>query len=133
MRTIYLILKEDIIFYPPVLSIINVLLDLGYKVVHIGDFSDDEQKKDLEKRGVEFLPTIRYNIKVSILKKIYQQFKFKYQVISYLKQRNITDNEYVWIFKSENLCLLDKLPYQYNTIVHQFEFDNPTLNWKYRL
>lgn len=51
MSTVYLILKDDIMYYPPVLSIINVLLELKYRVVHIGNYTDKEQKKQLEERG----------------------------------------------------------------------------------
>lgn len=133
MRTIYLVLKEDIIYYPPVLSIINVLLELGIKVVHIGDYSDSIQKDNLMSRGVEFLPTIKYRVDVSPLRKVYQLLKFKSQVNSYLNDRNISGGDYIWIFKSENLCLLDNLVFKYNTIIHQFEFENPKLNWKYRM
>ena len=47
--------------YPPVLSIINVLIELGYQVIHIGVYSDQMEKQQLEDRGVLFCSTIEYN------------------------------------------------------------------------
>ena len=67
-KRIVLILKEDIMLYPPVLSLINVLIELNYQVIHIGVYSDEAQRKQLVNKGVLFLPTIKYNGKDSLLK-----------------------------------------------------------------
>ena len=59
MKRVFIILKEDIINYPPVLTILNVLPKLGYKVIHIGVYSDIESKKKYEDEiiiGVTRLP-----------------------------------------------------------------------------
>ena len=61
MKRVFIILKEDIINYPPVLTILNVLPKLGYKVIHIGVYSDTESKKKYEDEGIEFWPKLKYN------------------------------------------------------------------------
>ena len=48
MKRVYIILKEDIIDFPPVLSIIEILTRLQYKVVHLGTYTDIYQKKKFE-------------------------------------------------------------------------------------
>ena len=90
MSTVYLILKDDIMYYPPVLSIINVLLELKYRVVHIGNYTDKEQKKQLEERGAIFKSTIKLDDNVSLLKKLAMKLEFKRQVTSYLEIETIS-------------------------------------------
>lgn len=133
MRTIYLILKDDIIYYPPVLSIINVLVELGCKVVHIGNYTDEEQKKQLEKRGVIFRSTIKMDDNSSLLKKLIMKLRFKKQVNTYLKTENISDDDYIWLFHTETLCLLNDLVDRYHVIFHPLEFTQPVASWKYKI
>lgn len=133
MRTIYLILKEDIVFYPPVLSIINVLLDLNIKVVHIGVYSDNTQKSIYERLGVEFLPTIKYNGRTNLINKLTQQLKYRKQVENYLKSKDFKEGDLIWMFQAETVCLLSNIVESYPTIIQPFEFFNPIINWKYKL
>lgn len=133
MNTVYLILKDDLVYYPPVLSTINVLLELGYKVVHVGNYADEEQKRALEKCGVQFKPTVRLTDEGSLLTKFMQKLSFRQQVITYLKTANISTNDYVWLFHTETLCLLHKIVNCYRVIFHPLEFTLPVANWKYRL
>lgn len=56
MKRVFIILKEDIINYPPVLTILNVLPKLGYKVIHIGVYSDTESKKNMKMKASSFGP-----------------------------------------------------------------------------
>lgn len=132
-KTIYLILKEDIVYYPPVLSIINVLLDLNIQVVHIGVYSDEIQKSNYEKAGVVFLSTINYDGKANLINKFHQQLKYRKQVENYLKNRKFNKGDLIWMFQAETVCLLSNLVKQYPTIIQPFEFFNPIINWKYKL
>ncbi len=133
MGTIYFILKDDMIYYPPVLSIINVCLDLGYAVTYIGNYSDEIGKNSLKSRGVVFLSTIKLNDNASILKKLVDKMKFRRQVYRYLTGANITNNDYVWVFHTETLCLLNKLTSLYRVVFHPLEFTEYKANWKYKL
>ena len=130
---VVLVLKEDIMLYPPVLSIINVLIELGYQVIHIGVYSDQMEKQQLEDRGVLFCSTIEYNGRDSLLKKAYNQICFRHQVKSYLKDLHLTGNDYVWMMQSETVCLLSSLVKKYRTILHFFESVDSKISWKYRI
>lgn len=132
-RKIVIVLKEDIVYYPPVLSIINVLLDLQYEVIHIGTYSDTEQKEELIKKGVLFFSTVLYQSHANLLVKFFQQLKFRRQVKCYLNQIDLSDNDFVWLMQAETICLLHALVNQYRCILHYFEYVDPKLNWKYRL
>lgn len=133
MRTIYFILKDDMIYYPPVLSIINACLDLGYAVTYIGNYSDEINKSSLKGRGVVFLSTIELNDNDCMLKKFVDKVRFRRQVYQYLKGVNITDNDYVWLFHTETLCLLNRLTSLYRVIFHPLEFTEYRANWKYKV
>ena len=40
LETLYLVLKDDLVYYPPVLSILHVCAEAGRPVVFIGDRCD---------------------------------------------------------------------------------------------
>lgn len=133
MKRIFIVLKEDIINYPPVITIFNVLLSMGYKVIHIGVYSDNEVKKKLEKKGAEFWPTLKYNGKASLIIKFISQLKYRKQVNRYLDEAKITSDDRVWIMQAETICLLSKTVDKYPCILHFYEYVEPSINWKYKL
>lgn len=131
---VFIILKEDIVYYPPVLSIINILLELKYQIIHIGIYSDIEQKKKLEAKGVIFKPTVFYNKgKRANIVKLYQQLLFRRQVKRYLKKMNASKEDYIWLMQAETICLLNSLIGKHKTILHLFEFVVSNINWKYKI
>lgn len=133
MKRIFIILKEDIIDYPPVLTILNVLPNIGYKVIHIGVYSDIVAKKKYEKKGIEFWPTLKYNGKAGVITKFISQLKYRKQVEDYLAIANITVDDRVWIMQAETICLLSKVVEKYPCILHFYEYVEPSINWKYKL
>ena len=132
-KRIYLILKDDLVYYPPVISIINVCVELGYHVIFIGNYADQVQQKYLENEGVVFKSTVKMNDYAPVFKKMFEKLQFKKQVFKYLKESEVSVNDYVWLFHSETLCLLHKLVDHYRVIFHPLEFTLPVANWKYRL
>lgn len=133
MKRIFIILKEDIIDYPPVLTIMNVLSMIGCKVIHIGVYSDEEAKKKFEKQGVEFWPTLKYNGNARLHKKYISQLKYRRQVNNYLDSAKVTKEDRVWLMQAETICLLSEMIEKYPCIIHLFEYVGPSINWKYRL
>lgn len=133
MKRVFIILKEDIMHYPPVLTILRILPQLGVKPIHIGVYSDIEGRKKFEEDNVEFWPTLKYNGGANLITKLKQQLKFKSQVKKYLEDARITDEDRVWIIQSETIVLLSDIVGKYKTILHFFEHVEPILNWKYRL
>lgn len=133
MNRVFIILKEDIIDYPPVLTILNVLPRIGYKVIHIGVYSDEEAKRKYEKNGIAFLPTLKYNGKANLFAKFTSQLRYRKQVEYYLEHADITSNDRVWIMQAETICLLSKMVEKYPCILHFYEYVEPSINWKYKL
>lgn len=132
-KKIILILKEDIINFPPVLSIIQCLIDLGMSVIHIGVFSDKQQQESYEKAGVTFLKTTPYNGNANPLKKLFLQLKFRHEVLGYIKNIVVSNTDIIWLIQSETIILLNNLVEKYNCILHQFEYSGNQINWKYKL
>ena len=132
MRTIYLILEYDVIYYPPVLSIVRVLLELGNKVVLLANYSDIQQKELLKASGVIFYPVEGKKEGVPLYSKLIQKIRFRRKIYKYLYDLDVESKDYIWIFHMETLCLLNELPERYSVIFHPFEFVETTAAWKYR-
>lgn len=133
IKRVFTIIKEDLIFFPPTTSLIRALLDLNIKVVHIGYYSDQVQREEMEKKGASFIDVLQYNKTDSLLNKLVKQQRFKRDVKKYLASANITDSDYVWILNAETVCLLSSIVGKYKTILQFYEFQNPVFNWKYWL
>ena len=130
---VFVIMKEDIINYPPAITVIKTLVDLGYQVFHIGNYSDIEQKNDLKNKGVHFIETEPYNGLKNLVSKYIQQYKFRKIVNHTLNEYNANKKDFVWLLNAETIVLLSNLTKNYKTIFHYFEFTTPYVNWKYRL
>lgn len=133
IKRVFTIIKEDLVFFPPTTSLIRALTDLNVQVVHLGYYSDDEQRKKMEDRGVLFVDLVHYNSDDSLLIKLFKQKKFKRRVTDYLENAHLTDTDYVWILNAETICLLSDLVGKYRTVLQFYEFQNPVFNWKYWL
>ena len=132
MRTIYLVLKEDIVYFPPILTIINILCDLGYSVVHLGTYSDDEGRELLEKKGAAFISMPAYNGRANPLSKFISQLKFRREVVRYLASAKIDSDDRVWLAQIETIYLLHNLVNRYPVILHPLEYADANVKWSYR-
>ena len=131
IKRVFTIIKEDLVFFPPTLSLIRALCDLNIQVIHLGNYSDSIQRQDLESKGVKFVELIKYNKSDTLITKLIKQKKFKKKVIKYLEASNISESDYVWILNAETVCLLSSIVGKYRTILQFYEFQNPVFNWKY--
>lgn len=134
MKRVFVILKEDIKYYPPIQSLLQIIQDLGYDTYHLGTFSDDEGKNKMKDRGIKFVDMPKYP-GGSLIKKFIDQLNFKRSVKKYLNSVKPDNEDVIWIAQSETIILLHDLVGKYNTILHPLEFryviSKP--NWKYRL
>ena len=133
MKRIYVVLKEDIVHFPPVQSILAVLASLGSKVFHLGTFSDLQNRKVLSDMGVTFVNMPSYDGKANIINKYLSQQKFRSKVESFLDNENLSDNDMVWLVQIETIMLLYKLVNKYKTVLHPLEYTDPNIGWKYKL
>ena len=134
MRTkVFIVMKEDIINYPPALTVIRTLIDLNFKVIHIGRYRDNLQKAELQNKGVDFVETDEYNGLTNLISKYFQQQRYKKKVLETLALYNASEDDYIWLLNAETIVLLGDLARKYKTIFHYFEFTTPFVNLKYRI
>ena len=133
MKKVFIVLKEDVMLYPPVLTILNILSSLKVQVSLIGVYTDKEGKAKYESKGVKFIDVDSYYENDSLLTKLKKQLKFRRIVKKTLEESELTNEDRVWIMGSENICLLSSIVDKYPTILHFFEFVESKINWKYQL
>lgn len=136
---IILIPKDDIIKYPPTLSLINVLLKLGKDVECVGRYSDETGRKQLESQGVKFVDIFReikdssrYRI-VNWLTIIKRMKQYEKAMKHYFYSANISDDDIVWIIYSNSIAHLQPYIEKYNYVLQFYEFENFAIDGKSRL
>lgn len=138
VKKVIIIMRNDLVGYPPTISLIKTLLDIGVEVVYVGMYSDVEGKASLEKRGVEFVPIIypnnnfSHNKILNYIKILYWQFRYKQNIKKYLSSIDRSGDELIWFVFSDAASLVCKYIMAHPYLVHFYEFDNPNLTWKNR-
>lgn len=133
MKRVFLIFREDITYYPPIYSVIKILQELKFKVVVIGEYTDQPQKEKLISEGVDFWLPFFYTGEGNLFSRWLSIRKWKSQIEKYLEKQSLSRNDFVWIFQAETIAIFNKLPDKYNVIAHPLEFNNPGINWKFKL
>ena len=129
---IVLTMIYDIKLFPPVMSICNILSELNYEIVYIGGCSDATIEKALtEKNYVRFYRTSLYG--GNGIQRIFQQWRYRKQVLRILETEYIPKNTFLWLLHSETVSLFSGVLERYDTIAHLFEFKNPSQKWAYKL
>ena len=114
------------------MSICNILSELNYEIVYIGGCSDATIEKALtEKNYVRFYRTSLYG--GNGIQRIFQQWRYRKQVLRILETEYIPKNTFLWLLHSETVSLFSGVLERYDTIAHLFEFKNPSQKWAYKL
>ena len=132
-KRVFIIMQADLIYYPPALTLIKTLCDLKYTPIYVGEYSDEKQKNELQKLGVQFFNVPIYHRRNTVLRKFIKMQQFKRFVYHTLIQYYNPDSDLVWILKIETLQLVYKIVEKYKTVVQLYEFTLPHLNWKHYL
>ena len=133
MNKIVIVLKEDIIEYPPVISILNLLSDTPYEIYFLGTYTDVKGKKSLKDKGIKFVDMPPYDGKANKVKKMMLQIEFRKQVMNSLSKIQLAKDDVLWLIQAETIYLLSSLVKKYKTICHFLEFADNKVDWKYRL
>lgn len=130
---IFLIIKEDLLQYPPVLSMIEVLLALKRKVVVVAPtYVDELNKERLKKLGVVFFDEKKLNVNSSYLTKIKEQLLFKLYVKRILDLHYFS-NDVLCVVNEDTVCLLWSVISRYKYIIYLLETPSYNVQLKYRL
>lgn len=127
----HLVLYFDILIYPPALSLVETLLDMGLKVTLYGYCSNTKNIEYLINKGLKFLNIISYDISDKSVRKFLNLYKFKNQVL--LKLRKVHENDNVWFLGNETVVLFTKEIKNFSSIIYFFEIPYLTIPVKYRL
>ena len=131
-KRIFIIMKNDLVNYPPMLSLLRVMLETDLEVHYIGLYSDPDSKRELETKGIQF-SYANLEHTGSFIRKAYQQYCYKKRIESVLSDFHVTKNDIVWYIYSNTAYFLMSLLQRYNYVVHFYEFMNAELSWKYRI
>ena len=130
MKKIYFISIQDLIYVPPVIAIIELLSELGFKIILCGVYSDNSNKEKLINKGVLFKDFSYSGEKGNLLKRIFSKFSFRKKIIKFLKKETLSSNDLIWITRAESLIFFRKLTKNYKVIYHSLEFRGTKLNWR---
>ncbi len=127
-----ILFDNDIKKYPPILSIINVLIELGEEVIVVGYTDSESLLKDLKGKGVKYFPVVVDKVRRNKIFKLFVMFKYRRQVNRILKNYDKSEVK-LWMFGNTNLWILNKLVHNYSTIVYFFEVPKFKVALKYRI
>lgn len=138
-KRIILIPKDDIVKYPPTISLINALLDLGLVVECVGRYSDDKRREQFEDRDVRFVDIFnkikdesRFRI-VNWIIILIRMFQYKRKMKHYFETANITGNDLVWFIYSSSIAHLQPYIEKCNYVVQFYEYENFAIDGKSKL
>lgn len=136
---IVIIPKEDLVFYPPTITLIHVLLKCGQEVVCVGKYSDEEGEKSLEKAGVKFIPIYRDTRDVSRsrfinwIAIIVRMLIYKYKIKRLLNSGVIAQDDLIWFMYTNSIGYIQSYLEKYNYIIQFYEFEDFSLSGKEKL
>lgn len=132
MKRIFIVTQNDLVYYPPTQTLIMIMLKMGLKVVFVGNFSDEQAKKDYEKQGVVF-KSIVLDESGNALQKILRRRDYSKNISKYLQESNINQEDLIWyIYSGATVCSLYKIFENYNYVVHFYEFFKSIHSWRYK-
>lgn len=139
VNRIIIIPKDDLVKYPPTISLINVLLNMGKEIVCVGRYTDEKGRMQLVNRGVKFVNIYReikdesrYRI-VNWLTIIKRMLRYKKEMRSFFDTADISEDDLVWFIYSNAIAYLQPFMEKYNYVVQFYEFENFAIDGKSRL
>ena len=136
---IIIIAKDDLVYYPPTISLINVLISQGYKVVCVGRYSDEQRRTALEKEGVEFVPIyreIKDSAKLRLLNWmviLWRMKQYQWKMKKYLQSSKVGKEDLIWFIYSNTIGYLQNYLEKHNYVVQFYEFEDYSLKGKEKL
>jgi glycosyltransferase involved in cell wall biosynthesis len=127
-----LIFNHDLKMYPPILSIINILIELNRSVCVVGYCSDKKIISNLENQGVKYFEVIINDTKDYSILKLIKLFFYRRKVFTFLQSLASADT-FVWVFGNQNIWLLSRAIAKYKSIIYLFEIPELSISGRYRI
>ena len=139
MSRIIIIPKDDLVLYPPTLSLIQVLIELGKEIVCVGDYSDKERKAALEQAGVKFVPIYRKTKDVSSnrivnwITIIVRMKQYQRKIKRFLESSEVFKDDLIWFIYTNSIGYIQKYIEKFNYVIQFYEFEDFSLSGKEKL
>lgn len=127
-----LIFKDDIIKYPPIISIINYLLKRHVNVTILGYCSNSSITKSYIQNGVKYYNIIGDLQKHQKLFKLKELYCYRERVFKWVKT-NANSDSTIWLFGCQEIWLLHPVIDNYKTILYLFEMPSFNVPIRYKL
>lgn len=138
MKKVIIIPKDDLVKYPPTISLINILIKMKVEIVCIGIYSDDERRAAFEAAGVKFIPIYREikdvskNRRVNWICLLWRMYKYTSKMKQVLSSSEISKDDLIWFVYSNTIGYLQKYIERFEYVVQFYEFENFALDGKER-
>lgn len=126
-----LIFKHDLAKYPPLITIIEVLLKNDYSV-ELWGYCSDENILNRFSHKFHYEELIVDDVNVSSLKKYVQFIKYRSKVKSLLKNKS-KEKTRLWVFNEQTLWVTQSVIKDYNKIIYLFEIPSFKVLLNYKL
>lgn len=127
-----ILFDNDIQRYPPILSVINILLELNKEVTFYGDSESKLLLKQLKDKGVDHVPVNIGKLDDNKISKFFAILTYREKIKRLVKNENKSEIV-IWLFGNTNLWVLNKLVLKYKTIVYFFEVPKLKIAPRYKL
>lgn len=129
---IFIIMHNNLMHYPPMISLIDILCELGEKVIYIGDYTESPTTKRFTSQGVN-LVRLGYKREGSQLNRLKAQIRYKRELSAVLERYDVCNEDLLWYVYSDSATFLHKLLAKYRYLVHYYEFERQEYSWKFKL
>ena len=132
MKNNIIIFEHDIQKYPPLLYIINYLIERKENVVIFASCHDEQLVRSFNEKGISFFNIIDNNVNASKLTKLFRLWKFKNEIYKYMDKQP-AETTRLWLFGESCIWLCHKLIYSFKSILYLFEIPSFSVKFRYRV
>ncbi len=116
---IFIIMHNNLMHYPPMISLIDILCEQGENVTYIGEFSESPTTRRFTSQGVN-LVQLGYKREGSQFNRLKAQIRYKISLAKVLEKYHVSDEDLLWYVYSDSATFLHKLLAQYRYLVHYY-------------
>lgn len=129
---IIIITTHNLVKYPPMQSLLQILIELGRKVSFVGYCSDEQMQLRFEEQGIAFY-NLNYTIGNNFVSCWINNRSYRKELRNTLNQLSIGEKDLVIFDYTDSAYFVHDLLESYRYIVLFYEFVNSSRSWKYDL
>ena len=125
-------MHNDLMDYPPMISLIDIMKELGEDIVYIGHYTESPTTQRFEQMGIKLikLGCIRTDSDIDNLK-IYN--RYRQHLSMELDNLKLSQTDTIWYVYSQTANFVHNIISRYRYVIHFFEYTAIQNSWKFRL